>query len=215
LNLVYLYDISLKVIIGDAMNPARREGFLLKSKDRILLPYLIYKQKRRDFMRSKISILLLVSFVLVFSVALISAEKADIDLKKVADKIVKAYTSVDPVAMANLYAEDAVIIEAGEVIQGRKAIQEHMESMFRAFPDFEIEILTVIPSGNHIAFELALRGTNTGPLTTPEGEIPPTGKKVEFKVIWIGRISPDGLIEEDRTYYDTVDFMRQLGLLKQ
>lgn len=165
-------------------------------------------------MRSKISILLLVSFVLVFSVALVSAEKAEIDLKKVADKIVKAYTSVDPIAMANLYAEDAVVIEPGEVLRGREAIQKHMESMFRAFPDFEIEILTVIPSGNHIAFEMALRGTNTGPLMTPEGEIPPTGKKVEFKAVWIGRISPDRLIEEDRTYYDSADFMRQLGLLK-
>jgi len=59
-----------------------------------------------------------------------------------------------------------------------------------------------------------VRGTNTGPMMSPEGEIPPTGKKVEFKAVWIGRISPEGLIEEDRTYYDTADFMRQLGLLK-
>jgi len=116
--------------------------------------------------------------------------------------------------MANLYAEDAVVIEAGEVIRGRKAIQEHMESMFKAFPDFKIEFLTVIPSGNHIAFEMFVHGTNTGPMMTPEGEIPPTGKKVEFKAVWIGRISPKGLIEEDRTYYDTAAFMKQLGLMK-
>jgi steroid delta-isomerase-like uncharacterized protein len=165
-------------------------------------------------MRSKISILLLVSFALVFSVAQSSAEKAEIDLNKVADKIVKAYTSMDPVAVANLYAEDAVVNEAGEVIRGRKAIQEHMEGMLRAFPDLEIEFLTVLPSGNHIAFEMAVRGTNTGPMLSPEGEIPPTGKKVEFKAVWIGRISSDGLIEEDRTYYDTADFMRQLGLVE-
>jgi len=165
-------------------------------------------------MRGKISILLLVSFVLVFSVAQRSAEKAEIDLKKVADKVVKAYTSGDPVAIANLYAEDAVVIVPGEVIRGREAIQEHMEGGLRAFPDWKIEFLTILPSGNHIAFEMLMRGTNTGPMMTPEGEIPPTGKKVEFKAVWIGRISPDGLIEEDRTYYDTSDLMRQLGLLK-
>jgi uncharacterized protein (TIGR02246 family) len=160
------------------------------------------------------SIILPISFVLVFSVAQGFTEQPDIDLNKVADKIVKAYTSVDPVAMANLYAEDAVVFEAGEVIRGRKAIQESMASMFKAFPDFKIEFLTVIPSGNHIAFEMLARGTNTGPMMMPEGEIPPTGKKVEFKVIWIGRISPEGLIEEDRTYYDTANFMKQLGLME-
>lgn len=166
-------------------------------------------------MKRKISFFLLVSFVLVFSVALVSAEKAEIDLKKVADKVVKAYTSADPVAMANLYAEDAVVIEPGEVLRGREAIQKHMEGFLRTFPDLKIEFLTILPSENHIAFEMVVRGTNTGPMLSPEGEIPPTGKKVEFKAVWIGRISPDGLIEEDRTYYDTADFMRQLGLLKQ
>jgi uncharacterized protein (TIGR02246 family) len=165
-------------------------------------------------MRHKSIFLLSISFVLVFSVAQGFTEQPDIDLKKVADKIVKAYTSVDPVAMANLYAEDAVLSGPGEIIRGRKAIQEHMESMFKAFPDFKIEFLTVIPSGNHIAFEQIVRGTNTGAIISPEGEIPPTGKKVEFKAVWIGRISASGLIEEDRSYYDTLDFMRQLGLME-
>ena len=144
----------------------------------------------------------------------VAEEKAKVDLKKVADNIVKAYKSVDATAMANLYAEDAIVIEPGEVLRGRKAIREHLEGLLRTFPDLEIEFLTILPSGNHIVFEMVVCGTNTGPMVSPEGEIPPTGKKVEFKAVWIGRISPDGLIEEDRTYYDTADFMRQLGLLK-
>jgi len=144
----------------------------------------------------------------------VAEEKAKVDLKKVADNIVKAYKSADAAAMANLYAEDAIIIVPGEVLRGRKALQKHTESMLRAFPDLKIEFLTVLPSGNHIVFEQLVSGTNTGPLSTPEGEIPPTGKKVEFKAVWIGRISPEGLIEEDRTYFDSADFMRQLGLMK-
>jgi len=165
-------------------------------------------------MRYKVSVFLLVGLILVFSVAQGYEEKAKVDMKKVADNIVKAYKSVDAAAMANLYAEDAIVIAAGEVIRGRKAIQEHMETMFRAFPDFKVEFTLILISGDHITFEGVGRGTFTGPLASPEGEIPPTGKKVEFKGVWIGRISPEGLIEEDRTYYDTADFMRQLGLLK-
>jgi len=144
----------------------------------------------------------------------VAEEKAKVDLNNVADNIVKVYKSVDAAAMANLYAEDAILIVPGEVLRGRDALQKHIESMLHAFPDLKIEFLTVLPSGNHIVFEQLVSGTNTGPLSTPEGEIPPTGKKVEFKAVWIGRISPEGLIEEDRTYFDSADFMKQLGLMK-
>jgi len=56
-----------------------------------------------------------------------------------------------------------------------------------------------------------IRATYTG--SSVEGE-PPAGKRLEFKAVWIARISPDGLIEEDRTYLDNASIMRQLGLLK-
>jgi uncharacterized protein (TIGR02246 family) len=165
-------------------------------------------------MKTKVSVFLVMCLFLIMSLAQGYEEKAKVDLKKVADKIAKAYESVDATVMANLYAEDAILVTSGEVIRGRKAIKEHMEGFFRAFPDLKIEFLTILPSGNHIAFEQIVRGTNTGAIISPEGEIPPTGKKVEFKAVWIGRISASGLIEEDRSYYDTLDFMRQLGLME-
>ena len=168
-------------------------------------------------MKGKVSVFLLVCLILIFSLAQGYEEKAKVDLKKVADKIAKAYTSYDPVAMAKLYAEDAILIISGEKepVRGRKAIEEYFVGAFRAYPDLEVEFLTILISGNHIVFEMVVRGTNTGPSLSPEGEIPPTGKKVEFKVVWIARISPDGLIEEDRTYRNDADIMRQLGLLKE
>jgi predicted ester cyclase len=165
-------------------------------------------------MRGKFSVLLAMCLFLIMALAQGYEETAKVDLKKVADKIAKAYESADATAMANCYAEDAILITSGEVIRGREAIQEHMAGFHRAFPDLKIEFLTILPSGNHIAFEQVVRGTNTGPLLLPEGEIPPTGKKVELKAVWIGRISDDGLIEEDRTYHDTADLMRQLGLME-
>ena len=35
-----------------------------------------------------------------------------------------------------------------------------------------------------------------------------------MRLVFIGEISPDGLIAEDRTYFDNQDFMRQVGLAK-
>ncbi len=57
-------------------------------------------------------------------------------------------------------------------------------------------------------------GTFTCPLATPEGEVAPTGKKVSLKVAFLAKISPAGLIAEDRSSFDNLAFMKQLGLLK-
>lgn len=46
----------------------------------------------------------------------------------------------------------------------------------------------------------------TGPL------MPPTGRKVELPFAFIARMSPGGLIEEDRTDLDTASQAQQLGL---
>ena len=48
--------------------------------------------------------------------------------------------------------------------------------------------------------------------TTPEGEIAPTGRKIEFRLAFFAKMNAEGLIQEDRTYYDTASMMGQLGL---
>ncbi len=34
------------------------------------------------------------------------------------------------------------------------------------------------------------------------------------RFVFLAKISPDGLIAEDRTYFDNLDVMKQLGLIK-
>ena len=124
----------------------------------------------------------------------VAEEGTKIDLNEVADNIVKAFTSVDATAKANLYTKDAILITPGEQepVRGRKAIEEYLVATYKPFSDVVIEFPTILISGNHIVFEQVVRGTNTGPLLLPEGEIPPTGKKVELKLVWIARISLTG-----------------------
>jgi hypothetical protein len=57
-----------------------------------------------------------------------------------------------------------------------------------------------------------MAGTNTGPLVSPEGEMPPSRRRVEIRMAFILRVRSDGLIEEDQTYFDEAEFMKQLGL---
>jgi len=143
-------------------------------------------------------------------------EQNKADLKNLAEKVQDAFDNQDMAALAQLYAEDATLIYSGEPepIQGREAIERSQAAIFRAMPDFSVEFTLILISGNYIVFEGVSQGTFTGPLASPEGDIPPTGKSVKNKVAFIAKVNADGLIEEDRTYYDTADFMRQLGLIE-
>ena len=167
-------------------------------------------------MKTKFSaVFLAVLFLLVFF-SQGYAQEPKLDLKKIADKITITVNSADPVAITNLYAQDAVMIQPNEAapVRGHDALLKNYETIYKAFPDWKVDFSMVICSGDTIVFEGVGAGTFTGPLATPEGEVAPTGKKASLKFVMLAKISPDGLIAEDRTYFDNMEYMKQLGLLK-
>jgi len=121
----------------------------------------------------------------------------------------------DAASGARLYTEDATLIEPPALtpIKGRKAIQEELEGWLRAFPDMNARIENVFGSGDWFAVELRVRGTNTGPLPVgPDSTLPATNKRAEMAVCWLGRVSADGLLAEDHTYFDAASMLEQLGI---
>ena len=138
------------------------------------------------------------------------------DLKKLAEKMQEAYDNHDMAALAQLLAEDATEIRPGEPepLQGREAIARNQAAGLRAMLDFRVEFTLILISGNYIVFEGVSQGTFTGPLASPEGDIPPTGKSMKNRFAFIVKVNADGLIEEDRTYFDNLSLMQQLGLIE-
>lgn len=115
----------------------------------------------------------------------------------------------DPAAIARLYTEDAVMMDASQpdLIRGNQAIAEYHGTFLRAFPDLSGEPRNVFGSGEWFAAEFRITGTHTGPLDVGPGQsIPPTGKRIELNACWIGRVAPDGRCAEDHTYYDNTVF---------
>ena len=167
-------------------------------------------------MKSKFCIVCLAVVFLLMAFTQGYAQKPKSDLKKVADKIIETMKSSDPVAVTNLYAPDAVMIQSdvSSPVRGREALLEYYKAMYKAMPDFKADLSVVAFSADTIVFEVVGAGTFTAPLATPEGEVPPTGKKVGFKAAFLAKISPDGLIAEDRSYFDNLAFMKQLGVIK-
>jgi hypothetical protein len=49
-------------------------------------------------------------------------------------------------------------------------------------------------------------------MATPEGEIPPTNRPVEFRLGWFATVDGQGQITEDSRYLDVAGLMQQLGV---
>ena len=135
-----------------------------------------------------------------------------ITAQQLAEKLQQAFTNDDLAMHAALYAEDAIYYEASQKVHGREAIQELLSVWYQAFSNVKFEYRNVMTCGEHFIYEGTMHGTHTGPLATPEGDVPPTGRKIEIPFAFIARMSPDGLIQEDRTYFDSALMAQQLGL---
>jgi steroid delta-isomerase-like uncharacterized protein len=111
-------------------------------------------------------------------------------------------------------AEDAetVLIPFGQTFHGREGFMQFMQGFKGAFPNIRITVTNQVATEESVVSELRARGTHTGPLLTPAGEIPPTGRTVDFIVCEVWRIK-HGQVASLRNYQDSASIMRQLGVL--
>jgi steroid delta-isomerase-like uncharacterized protein len=131
-----------------------------------------------------------------------------------AKKWTDAFNKHDARAVAANYAQDSVAYDPfyPEPLKGRAAIEKDAADFFRAFPDIRFEVINLFDKGDRAAGEVKMTGTNSGPLGTPMGEVPATGKRIDLRGALVGRINAENLIVEERRYYDTGTMMKQLGL---
>lgn len=134
--------------------------------------------------------------------------------ERFASTFAAAVGSHDPTAWAAMFSEDAkyVIPDAPAPIQGRDALTALAATFFTAFPDMELEVRRVIHQDGIVVLEGATKGTFTGPMTTPEGEAPPTGRSFVAPLVTIFELTDTGLIAESHEYYDPAGFAAQIGL---
>ena len=95
----------------------------------------------------------------------------------------------------------------GEDIHGLKDFKKSMSEFFNAFPDNHITLDDMVVEGDKVAVRYTITGTHKGEFMG----IPPTNKRVTIWPIQIDRIV-GGKFVEGWTRFDTLGFMRQLGL---
>lgn len=147
--------------------------------------------------------------VLMVMAGLGLAQQSDADVTAETRRIMDAYREHHD---TSYYAEDAVFIDMTNpsvVVQGRDAIAGFIGAFYGgAFGDGRYELKAIAYDGHLVMQESVFMGTHTGPL----GDIPATGRTVEFPFMssyWI----EDGEIQWGHLFYDSATLLRQLGVI--
>ena len=116
-----------------------------------------------------------------------------------------------------LYSEQCVNAQPHlpQPIKGKKATEEDLGGFFKAFPDGHLVDSKTLISGDKVALEWTFTGSQSGPLAGPTGTIPPSGKRVSLKGAEFIRVDSQGLIVDERGYFDLVSFLTQIGAMPQ
>ncbi|GAC1472764.1 MAG: hypothetical protein PVSMB7_25810 [Chloroflexota bacterium] len=137
-----------------------------------------------------------------------------------ADAVVRAlfdgFNQRDLDAVAALASDDFVLedVPAGLTLHGPQGLRQWLQGFLTAGPDGRAELKTVVIDGDWVGSEHVGTFTHTGPLLSPSGEIPATGRRTEIHMAEIYQVV-DGKLHLLRAYYDLATMLRQLGLMPE
>ncbi len=132
------------------------------------------------------------------------------------DKAVEAFNNHDADRVVEFYAPDAILYDPqyNEPQIGRDAIRKDYENLFRTFPDIIVTRQEFLVNDSTAAWEIKLTGTNTGPIETPDGTIPPTNRSFELYASVFAELDSERRYYRVRRYMDVASLMKQLGLVE-
>lgn len=96
-------------------------------------------------------------------------------------------------------------------IEGPERIVELFRGWKTAFPDATATVTSAVASGDKAALEVTWRGTHSGPLGTPAGTIPASGKRQETPAAIFFSFEGEK-IRESHQYFDSMTLLKQIGV---
>jgi steroid delta-isomerase-like uncharacterized protein len=137
------------------------------------------------------------------------------DTRAAFDAWLEAFNAHDEAGIRAATADDCVFEGPGGVrLKGGDAVTGYAMGWLNAFSDAKIEVQTVVLDGDWVAVNGVFTGTHDGTLSGPDGDVPPTGRRLEGRLSQFVRFE-DGKSVEDYLYYDQMDVTTQLGLVPE
>ena len=135
------------------------------------------------------------------------------EVKDTAARFVAAFNAHDEKALHQVHAEH-IKFNAPGGYKGTNANEAtaYATRWLKAFPNGKMTVLNEIVSAPWIVQEVTMEGTHSGTLETPNGNVPPTHKKVIGHGVQVLKVE-NGKITEARIYFDLLEQMTQLGLI--
>jgi ketosteroid isomerase-like protein len=129
------------------------------------------------------------------------------------EKGTATFNAHDLDGFAEVLADDVVFSAPGGVHgNGKPACVAFFGSWFTSFPDAHVEVQAVHVVDDIAVEEGIFRGTQSGVLHGPMGDIPPTGRPVEVDYIQVLRFR-DGKHVSFNLIFDQLTMLGQLGLV--
>jgi steroid delta-isomerase-like uncharacterized protein len=128
--------------------------------------------------------------------------------------IERAYEALDQGALHELvsvYAQDVEMVIPDVTLHGVDEVRSYFEAIRTAFPDVSHLLVSAIESDGQVACEWVVSGTHLGPLESPEGTSPPTGRRFSLGFADFLTVC-DGRIARSVSYWDNDVYFTQLGL---
>jgi steroid delta-isomerase-like uncharacterized protein len=123
---------------------------------------------------------------------------------ELARRLFEAFNKGDLDGCVALATDDVevVISGMGQTFHGKDGFREFMGGLITAFPDMVITVTNQVATESEVVSECSWTGTHTGPLMSPQGEIPPSNVTIPglvFCEVWGMR---DGKVASIRNYED-------------
>ncbi len=124
-----------------------------------------------------------------------------------------AYNEKNFDKIRSLLAPNAVYDEVGtgRRLDGVNEIVNAFKAWATALPDSKAEIVHEYLSDNTVILELVWTGTHTGLLQTPNGTLPPTGKRINVRACELFQFAGEKILTA-RHYFDMTTLLKQLGV---
>jgi steroid delta-isomerase-like uncharacterized protein len=137
---------------------------------------------------------------------------AEQDLIKIAQGMVEAFNAGDFEKSTAPMADNGVYNELGTQrrIAGRNDVMAALKGWKEAMPDVKGTVTNSFASGSKAVLEITWEGTHTGPLETPGGTIPASGKRQKTPSTWVFDFDGER-VKESRHYFDMLTFLQQIG----
>src|SRR6185436_19945383 len=133
--------------------------------------------------------------------------------RAVVEKSISAWNNHDREGYIACFAEDCEYNVPRLPGKGRAAVAAWWDFNAAAFGERHVRIEVLVESGETVAVEAVAENKHTGPLPAvgTRREIPATGKPFALPLVNMYTVR-DGLIVSNRSYWDGIEVLEQLGI---